>query len=83
MTAQDAADRLEQLSRQEQVQNQANLYSYPGVMFKALKKFRLMNGPSSSSTFLIIAPDDLFSLDGDEPISERDLIDGGFAERIR
>jgi len=81
MNAQDAADRLEQLSKQGEVQRQT-LGTYPSIVLKALKKFRLMNGPSSSSTFLIISHGDVFSLDGDEPLTEKELIDGGFAERI-
>ena len=50
-------------------------------MLRALKKFRMMNGPSSADSSILISDGDFFSLDGDEPgITVEGLIREGYAE---
>ena len=52
-------------------------------MLRALVSFRLPNGPSSSQPFLNVKIGDQLSLDGDEPVTERDLLDAGYVEYVR
>jgi len=77
MTPNEAADRLAEIKAVPQ----GAMYRAPATMLRALKKFRMMNGPSSADASILISDGDFFSLDGDEPgITVEGLIREGYAE---
>jgi len=59
----------------------SDIYRPEGVMLRALKRFRIAQGPSAPEPTLLITEDSLFSLDGDEPgVTLDGLIREGYAE---
>ena len=78
MRSTDAADHLERVAK-ESLGN-PRIPVAPAQMLKALVRFRLPQGPSSKDPTLLLAVGDLFTLDGDEPVSVEGLIREGLAE---
>ncbi|MAH47030.1 hypothetical protein CMI37_14480 [Candidatus Pacearchaeota archaeon] len=80
MRANDAADRLEQIAKQGQGATHLGR-PISTIMLQALIGFRLPQGPSSPDRTLLLAVDDKFTLDGDEPgVTIEGLINGGYAK---
>ena len=77
MNSTEAADHLAKVAKGELRPTALHL------PLRALANFRLPNGASSPQPFLRVKLGDVISLDGDEPVTERELLDRGLVEYAR